>query len=52
MIFRRYTSLFFSAVAVLCLQKMPRLSPKSLFQNAELIICPLLTDKDVEAVLV
>jgi len=43
MIFRRYTSFLFSAVAVLCLQKAPRLAPKSLFQNMELIIRPLLT---------
>jgi len=42
MIFWRYTALFFSAIALLSLQKMPSLSPKSLSQNAELILCPLL----------
>ena len=43
MIFQYYASLFFSAVAVLCLQKMPPLVPKSLSQNAEFIIGPLLS---------
>ncbi len=42
MIFRSHISLFFSAVAGLSLQKMPRLEPKSLFQNSELILWPLL----------
>jgi len=45
MIFWRYTALFFSAIALLSLQKMPGLSPKSLSQNAELILCPLLRKK-------
>jgi len=42
MIFWRYTALFFSAIALLSLQKMPCLAPKSLSQNAKLILCPLL----------
>jgi len=45
MIFWRYTALFFSAIALLSLQKIPCLSPKSLSQNAELILWPLLTQK-------
>jgi len=48
MIFWRYTTLFFSAIALLSLQKMPCLSPKSLSQNAELILCPLLNPKTIE----
>jgi len=42
MIFWRYTALFFSAIALLSLQKMSCLAPKSLSQNAELILCPFL----------
>jgi len=45
MIFWRYTALFFSAITLLSLQKMPCLSPKSLSQNAELILCPLLSEE-------
>ena len=42
------TSLFFSTIAVLFLQKMPRLGTKYLVPNGGLILSPLLSHNGME----